>query len=248
MNYKIYNLSISSQNLISSILSTYDELIKNNEKRIKILEEMAQRMYAEWFVIFKFPGYEKVKMVDTPLGKIPEGWRVEKYEDVFDVKYGKNLPTSKLENMGFPVYGAGGIIGYYSEKNVTNKTPLVTCRGNGSGTVWRTFGEGFVTNNSFYILGKNPDMRFEFIFNCLKNSNIMSAVSGSAQPQITIDSINYVKTVFPGIELIQKYQELASPLYLEADLLRAMNDNLGRMRDLLIPQLVTGRREVKHDK
>lgn len=66
---------IKTQTQIASIISTYDDLIENNEKRIKTLEEMAQRLYTEWFVNFKFPGHEKVKMVDsgTEYGKVPEG-------------------------------------------------------------------------------------------------------------------------------------------------------------------------------
>lgn len=68
---------IKTQRKIASILSTYDDLIENNTRRIKILEEMAQTIYHEWFVNFRFPGHEKVKMVDSPLGKIPEGWEVK---------------------------------------------------------------------------------------------------------------------------------------------------------------------------
>lgn len=73
---------LETQHKITSILSTYDDLIENNTRRIKILEEMAQTIYREWFVNFHFPGYEKVKMVDSPLGKIPEGWEVKPLEGV----------------------------------------------------------------------------------------------------------------------------------------------------------------------
>lgn len=67
---------------IASILSAYDDLIENNTRRIAILEEMARRIYEEWFVKFKFPGHEKVKMVDSELGKIPEGWKVRLLGDL----------------------------------------------------------------------------------------------------------------------------------------------------------------------
>ena len=76
---KTETLSISPcriQHKIAAILSAYDDLIENNTRRIKILEEMAQSIYREWFVNFRFPGHEKVKMVDSPMGKIPEGWEV----------------------------------------------------------------------------------------------------------------------------------------------------------------------------
>lgn len=70
------------QRRIASILSAYDDLIENNTRRIAILEEMARRIYEEWFVKFKFPGHEKVKMVDSELGKIPEGWKVRLLGDL----------------------------------------------------------------------------------------------------------------------------------------------------------------------
>ena len=67
---------LPTQRKIASILSTYDDLIENNTRRIKILEEMAQAIYREWFVNFRFPGHEQIRMVDSPLGKVPEGWKV----------------------------------------------------------------------------------------------------------------------------------------------------------------------------
>ncbi|MEI7920138.1 MAG: restriction endonuclease subunit S [bacterium] len=77
-NLDIYLPPLPTQQRIAFILSTYDDLIENNTRRIKILEEQAQLIYKEWFMKFKFPGWEKVKMVDsgTELGKIPEGWSI----------------------------------------------------------------------------------------------------------------------------------------------------------------------------
>lgn len=238
----------STQTHIANVLSSYDDLIENNEKRINILEEMAQRLYIEWFVKFKFPGNEKVKMVEsgTEFGIVPEGWEVKKFVDFFTIKYGKNLPTSKISLNGkYAVYGAGGVIGYYGDKNITDKTALITCRGNGSGTVWRTFGEGFVTNNSFTVTSKKEEGDFEFVFNCLKNCNILSCVSGSAQPQITIENINFVKFVLPEMNLINLFAARTKAIYILADELRWKNKKLSEIRDLLIPQLVTGKRELK---
>lgn len=73
------------QNKIVAILSAYDRLIENNTRRIKILEEMARSLYREWFVNFRFPGYEQVKMVDSELGLIPEGWEVKKLKDTVEL-------------------------------------------------------------------------------------------------------------------------------------------------------------------
>lgn len=132
---------------IADILSAYDDLIENNQKQIKLLEEAAQRLYKEWFVDLNFPGHENTKIVDG----VPEGWRISSIYDVFDIKYGKNLPTSKITKTGqYPVYGASGVIGYYNEKNCDDYATLVTSRGNGSGDVFRTHHkQSYITNNSF---------------------------------------------------------------------------------------------------
>ena len=84
------------QQKIVSILSAYDDLIENNTRRIAILEEMAQMIYREWFVKFRFPGHEKVKMVDSPLGKIPEGWRIMPIGEVCDFLNGYAFKSKEL--------------------------------------------------------------------------------------------------------------------------------------------------------
>jgi len=86
------------QHRIAGILSAYDDLIENSQRRIKILEEMARRLYREWFVHFRFPGHEGCRFVDSPLGEIPEGWEVKSLSDVADVNrltiHVRNLPVA----------------------------------------------------------------------------------------------------------------------------------------------------------
>lgn len=234
-----------TQKQIAGILSTYDNLIENNTKRIKILEEIAQAIYREWFVYFRFPGHEKVKIIDskTEFGKIPEGWEIKKIKDIFDVKYGKNLPTSKIQAFGdYPVYGAGGVIGFYHEQNSDGKVALITCRGNGSGTVWRTRGLGFVTNNSFTVRPKEEYKYIDFttVYFALKSANVDSAISGSAQPQITIESLNFVNILLSEKSLLKSFQDIVKSHFNLIDSLFAENQNLRQARDLLLPKLVTG--------
>ena len=90
---------LSVQQRIASILSAYDDLIENNARRIKILEEMAQRMYKQWFVDFKFPGHEKTKFIDSPLGKIPQGWEVKTFFDIAKIM-GGGTPAQQKMNIG----------------------------------------------------------------------------------------------------------------------------------------------------
>ncbi len=90
---------IAEQKKIADILSAYDNLIENNNRRIAILEEMAQSLYREWFVKFRFPGHENAKFIDSPLGKIPEGWDAVLFKDVFRTTlggdWGKDTPDEK---------------------------------------------------------------------------------------------------------------------------------------------------------
>ena len=107
---------------IANILLSYDRLIQNNQKQIKLLEEAAQRLYKEWFVDLRFPGYEETEIVDD----VPSGWKKHHIDDVFHIKYGKTLPTSKITKEGkYPVYGANGVIGFYLEKNVDDYVVLI---------------------------------------------------------------------------------------------------------------------------
>jgi len=117
-NIKIEYIPIHIQKKIASILSTYDYLIENNTRRIKILEEMAQRIYREWFVPFRYPGHENQKLVDSELGPIPEEWEVEKTENVMGV-IGGGTPSTKKEE-----YWNDGDINWYVPKDLTQSVSM----------------------------------------------------------------------------------------------------------------------------
>jgi len=95
--FEIYLPPLPTQRKIAAILSAYDDLIENNTRRIKILEEMAQALYREWFVKLRFPGHEKVKMVESELGMVPEGWEVKCLSDVCNIVMGQS-PKSEFYN------------------------------------------------------------------------------------------------------------------------------------------------------
>ncbi|MDE6054328.1 MAG: restriction endonuclease subunit S, partial [Lachnospiraceae bacterium] len=96
--------SYDKQEKIAGILSAYDNLIENNQKQIKLLEEATQRLYKEWFVDLRFPGYEDCKIVNG----VPVGWNTRKVTDFLEIKYGKD--HKELEDGDIPVYGSGGIM------------------------------------------------------------------------------------------------------------------------------------------
>jgi type I restriction enzyme, S subunit len=108
--------SVSTQRKIAAVLSTYDDLIENNTRRIAILEAMAQAIYREWFVEFHFPGHEKTKLVNSPLGKIPEGWKIAKLFDVAEVAYGFPYKSKHFttEPVGNPVIRIRDILDHRS--------------------------------------------------------------------------------------------------------------------------------------
>ncbi|WJJ93975.1 restriction endonuclease subunit S [Neopusillimonas aromaticivorans] len=240
---------VSTQRRIASILSAYDDLIENNTRRIAILEEMARRIYEEWFVRFRFPGHEQVKMVESELGLIPEGWGIAPFTELFDVRYGKTLPTKNLCSDGkYPVYGGGGVIGRHDEYVVPGPTCLITSRGNGSGTVWRTTEQAFVTNNSFVVVPKGrfagASHGFAQLFSSY--SPIKTVLGGAAQPQLTLDGLASLRVVGCPSELCLEADSLIQPMFNLANKLHEKNANLRATRDLLLPKLISGELNVSH--
>ena len=147
----------------------------------------------------------------------------------------------------YPVHGAGDVIGFYDKVICPNKCALVTSRGNGSGTVWRTRGATFVTNNSLIILPREDRQHWDYSFVelLLKHANVMGAKTGSAQPQVTIDNLKYVTATVPSRSLIEKFCEIVTPTYEQVDLLFRQVQNLRRTRDLLLPRLLLGQLELE---
>jgi len=233
-----------TQQKIASILSAYDDLIENNLKRIRLLEEAAQHLYREWFLQFRFPDWEEVEVVDG----LPEGWERKNLNTVFSIKYGKNLSTDKITEVGkYPVYGASGKMGYFENCNLNMKTALVTSRGNGSGDVHRTFeNETFVTNNSFTV---TPNAGFEhipffYVIELLKSLNLKSYCSGSAQPQLTNSALTQIEFSLPTQNLIKLYSEKCTSFFDLTDLLLTQNQKLKEARDILLPRLMNQTIEV----
>ena len=125
-----------AQRKIAAILGAYDDLIENNTRRIRILEEMAQALYREWFVNFRFPGHEDVLMVESELGLVPEGWEVKKLADVIELAYGKALKAENRINGPVSVYGSGGIVGHHDESLAEGPGIIVGRKGNVGSVYW----------------------------------------------------------------------------------------------------------------
>lgn len=241
---KILLPNLSIQHRIASILSTYDSLIENNTKRIRLLEKMAENIYKEWFVRFRFPGHEKVEMENG----LPKGWKIKRYEDELNVKYGKGLPTDKLTDKGFPVFGSNGQIGYYTSYMYEQPQILISCRGASSGVVNISLPKSFVTNNSLVCeMGDKTESVFEYLKYYFLNTNLVQYQTGSAQPQITINNIVKLKMLLPSKGIQNKFAEKVRVFDNEMQILAKQNTLLARQRDLLLPRLMSGKLEVKEE-
>ena len=234
--------TLSIQKRITDILSAYDDLIENNQKQIKLLEEAAQRLYKEWFVDLRFPGHEHTPIVDG----VPEGWTYSEIDSVFSIRYGKTLPTSKISSTGkYPVYGANGIIGYYDEKNRDDYSVLITSRGNGSGDVLRTYDkESFITNNSFIVKALNENIGFSYTHQLMVHTDFKNIRTGSAQPQLTNNSISTLKIFIPSNTLIDHYCLSTDAIYKKIIVLLKQIRLATQARDRLLPKLMSGEMEV----
>jgi len=260
------------QQKIAAILSAYDDLIKNNIRRIKILEEMAQTLYREWFVKFRFPGHEKVKMVDSPLGKIPEGWEVATLDDVLATLESGSRPKGGIdpEARGVPSIGAENIIGlgrydYSKEKFVTREFFDNMNRGHvqsrdvllykDGAQVGRKsmFRDGFphaecCINEHVFIMRTNGRCSQNYLFFWLDQpemtQNIINLNANAAQPGINQSGVRGLAILLSPTPLLENAEQILEPL-LEALFNYAKRNNILRQtRDLLLPKLISGELDV----
>lgn len=131
-DYKFLCPPVGIRNKISSILWTYDTLIENNSRRIRLLEQMAENLYKEWFVRFRFPGHENVEMENG----LPKGWKRGSLSDVCEFKRGKNITSSEMEEGNVPVVSAGlEPSGYHSCANVRGTNVTMSSSGANAGYI-----------------------------------------------------------------------------------------------------------------
>ena len=160
---------IEEQRKIATVLSVYDDLIENNLRRIKILEEMAQNLYREWFVKFRFPGHEKERFVDSPLGRVPEGWEVVTLGDVLELKYGKALKKSDRRDGDVPVFGSSGIVGRHDVSLVKGPGIIVGRKGN-VGSVFWSEEDFYPIDTTYFVISKIP---LRYLFYDLQKKNFL---------------------------------------------------------------------------
>ncbi len=228
---------LPTQRKIAGILSAYDDLIENNLRRIKILEEMAQSIYREWFVHFRFPGHETATFIDSPLGQIPKGWEVGRLDEVLVLQRGFDLPQSERVEGAIPIYAATGITGFHNEARV--KGPgVVTGR---SGTIGNVnyVQEDFWPLNTALWVKEFPKSEPLFAYYALLSLDLKQFNSGAAVPTLNRNDIHGLPTLIPSRALQIKFQELAGEMHQQARIRELQNQTLRRTRDILLPHLLT---------
>ena len=222
------------QRRIAGILSAYDELIENNQRRIQILETMARALYREWFIEFRFPGHENVPSVASSIGDIPEGWEVKKLGDIIELKYGKALKKTNRCDGEYPVFGSSGIVGYHDKSLVKGPGIIVGRKGN-VGSVFWSDEDFFVIDTAYFVTSSVP---LRFLFYDLQTKNFIN--NDAAVPGLNRYQAYALEILAPPPDLIERFCKLADNFEHQASTLRRQIKNLRRTRDLLLPRLLSG--------
>lgn len=269
MKYWVPDLDLPTQKKIADILSSYDELIKANNERIELLEQTAQELYKEWFVRFRFPGYEKTKFENG----IPEGWsyvRFGKAIDIIDGDRGVNYPKQE------EIYPEGDCL-FLNAGNVTTKgfdfsacsyitkekdsilrkgklqhgDVVLTTRGTVGNVAFynetMTFSEMRI-NSGMVILRNLGVVSTGYIYTALRHEYLQKLMtlyaSGSAQPQLPIKDMKRMKIIKPDAKTMERFTEMSADIYNQISLLIMKNQTLAKQRDMLLPRLMSGKLEV----
>ena len=222
------------QRRIVGILSAYDELIENNQRRIQILETMARALYREWFVEFRFPGHERLPRVASRFGDIPKGWETKKLGDIIELKYGKALKKTKRCDGECPVFGSSGIVGYHDKSLVKGPGIIVGRKGN-VGSVFWSDEDFFVIDTAYYVTSSVP---LRFLFYDLQTKNFIN--NDAAVPGLNRHQAYALEILTPPPPLIERFCRLADNFEHQASTLRRQIKNLRCTRDLLLPRLLSG--------
>lgn len=239
--YRILLPSIVVQHRIASILSTYDSLIENNTKRIRLLEKMAENLYKEWFVRFRFPGHENVKMVNG----LPNGWKKGALSDVCEFKRGKNITSSEMKDGTIPVISAGITpSGFHSHANVYGISVTMSSSGANAGYIAVHYSDIWAADCSYIEEASTPYIYY--VYELLNNirSIINNFQRGAAQPHVYPRDINRIKMIIPSEDIRKKTNEKIGVIHCQINNLQRQNSLLARQRDLLLPRLMSGKLEV----
>ena len=226
---------------IADILSAYDDLIENNQKQIKLLEEAAQRLYKEWFVNLRFPGHENAEIVDG----VPEGWHRGTVGQIAEFKRGRTITKAQVKGGNVPVV-AGGLEPAYYHNVANTKAPVITISASGANAGFvRLYGVDVFASDCSFVDGLGTENLF-FVYEFLKESKVSidQLQKGSAQPHVYAKDINAMKITIPEKEYLERFDRYAKVYFNKIKTLQGQNERLKTARDLLFPKLMSGEVEV----
>ncbi|MCA4781328.1 restriction endonuclease subunit S [Empedobacter stercoris] len=236
---------LETQKKIASILSGYDDLIENNLKRIKILEEMAQQTYEEWFVRMRFPGYESVK-INKETG-LPEGWERLYFKNILNFKTGK-LDSNALDINGeFDFYTCAKEV--YKTNSYCFEGEAVLLGGNnatGDFALFYADSKFDAYQRTYIVTSKINDLPLVYVYQVLRTylPHFKIVSSGASTKFLTMRILDKTKIVVPNDEILKSFFNIAKPCFENILNLQNQNQRLREARDILLPRLMMGMIEV----
>lgn len=232
---------LQTQKRIASILSAYDDLIENNQKQIKLLEEAAQRLYKEWFVDLRFPGHEGVKIVDG----VPEGWSSGQLIKLAEFKRGKTITKSSVKEGNVPVI-AGGLEPAYFHNIANTVAPVITVSASGANAGYTALHNHNIWASDCSFIDSRNCEHIYYVYNFLKtNKNMMlNLQKGSAQLHVYAKNINELSLLIPKEKVLKEYSDKVEVIYKAIFHKNKQISSLREARDRLLPKLMSGEIEV----
>lgn len=230
--------SVDIQRRLGGILAAYDDLIENNQRRIKLLEESARLLYREWFVQLRFPGHERVKVKDG----VPEGWERSVLEDALVLQRGFDLPHSVRCEGDVPVYASTGVVGYHNEA-MAKGPGVVTGRSGTLGRVHYIEEDYWPLNTSLWVkqFKRVTPLYGYFVLSALDLSQYNS---GASVPTLDRKVVHQLQVLIPARGVLKTFDEMAQPLFSHVRALSHQIEKLKQARDALLPKLMSGALQV----
>lgn len=228
---------LHTQQKIASILSAYDNLIQNYKKQIEALQTAASELYKEWFVRFRFPGYQTTNFENG----IPEGWKIERLTKLVGIKYGKD--HSKLDDGNIPVYGSGGIMRYCNKALYDKETVLIPRKGSLNNIMYANR-PLWTVDTMFYSIMLRKNFA-KYLYYVLSKIDMESFNAGAALPSMTTEILSHFKIIVPDNKTLELFDNKIALIFTQIDNLQQQIANLTQQRDLLLPRLMSGKLEVK---
>lgn len=249
-NFKVILPKLPEQKRISRILSVLDNKIDLLRRQNETLEAIAQTLFKRWFVEFEFPDENGLpyksfggKMVSSELGEMPEGWRVGKINEISTISTGKGLKRAEyIEKGSYPVYGANGEM-CRTNSFLFDEKLIITGRVGTLGNIYIVNGKMWISDNVLIL--KPEEKFFYFTYFAMKRINFQSLNRGSTQPLITQTDLKIFEIIIPGEKLVDKFDLFSLGLFSKIENNMGQIDHLTKIRDILLPKLMSGQIRVK---